>query len=73
MRRIHNTAGGKKQSCFKYDFQPHDFTYAEHSQVYPASFKDTNGDGWGDVKGITSKVNYMKEVIQPTSFLGNRD
>ena len=31
-------------------------------QVYPSSFLDTNGDGWGNVKGITSKVDYLKEL-----------
>ncbi|KAK2008137.1 alpha amylase [Colletotrichum eremochloae] len=31
-------------------------------QIYPASFKDANGDGLGDVPGIISKVDYLKEL-----------
>ena len=31
-------------------------------QIYPASFQDTNGDGWGDVNGITSRLDYLKSL-----------
>ena len=31
-------------------------------QIYPKSFYDTNGDGLGDLKGVTAKLDYLKEL-----------
>ncbi len=31
-------------------------------QIYPFSFMDANNDGWGDIEGIISKLDYIKDL-----------
>lgn len=48
--------------CFASSFALDWWESANFYQVYPRSFKDSNGDGVGDLKGIQSKVQYLKEL-----------
>jgi oligo-1,6-glucosidase len=48
-------------------------------QIYPRSFKDSNGDGVGDLRGIISKLDYVKSLnvdavwLNPIYESPNRD
>ncbi len=47
----------------EYTVSPEDWwLQATIYQIYPRSFADANGDGMGDLKGITSRVPYLKEL-----------
>ena len=39
-----------------------DFRKSTVYQIYPKSFFDTNKDGQGDLKGVTAKLDYIKEL-----------
>ena len=39
-------------------------------QIYPRSFKDSNGDGIGDLRGIISKLDYIKSLGVDAYYTG---
>lgn len=50
-------------------YQPRWWKEAVVYQVYPRSFKDSNGDGIGDLKGITSELDYIQGLGINTIWL----
>jgi glycosidase len=42
--------------------QPHWWQSGVVYQIYPRSFKDSNGDGVGDLQGIIDRLDYLKQL-----------
>ena len=38
------------------------FNHAVFYEIYPRSYADSNGDGIGDLRGITSKLDYLQHL-----------
>jgi alpha-glucosidase len=51
--RIHQTAQGTNDMWWK---------HAVIYEIYPRSFQDSNGDGVGDLNGITQRLDYLKDL-----------
>ena len=51
-------SGSPKMSTDKTSWWKEGIVY----QIYPASFQDSNNDGIGDLPGITSRLEYIKDL-----------
>jgi alpha-glucosidase len=49
-------------SAFAQSAAPHWYDHAVIYEIYPRSFQDTNGDGMGDLNGITQRLDYLKDL-----------
>jgi len=54
---------GKATAAKGLDAEGHQWwQHAVFYEIYPRSFADSNDDGIGDLKGITSKLDYLKDL-----------
>jgi alpha-glucosidase len=59
----HKAAAGKATAGKAVDADGHQWwQHAVFYEIYPRSFADSNNDGIGDLKGITSKLDYLKDL-----------
>ncbi len=53
-----NSSVGARMAASELDWWKNAVIY----EVYPRSFQDTNGDGIGDLNGITERLDYLKDL-----------
>ena len=53
----------------KYDLDSAWWKYTSVYQIYPRSFKDSDGDGIGDIAGVISRLDYIKSLGFETIWL----
>jgi alpha-glucosidase len=56
-------SAGAQNTAYAVDAEGHQWwQHAVFYEIYPRSFADSNNDGVGDLKGITSKLDYLKDL-----------
>ena len=45
-----------------YESSPHWWQNGVIYQIYPKSFQDTTGSGTGDLRGVTSRLDYLQKL-----------
>lgn len=60
--RLYNDRFGKQKETDTGRYRMTDFSNKVVYQIYPKSFRDTNGDGLGDIPGVIEKLDYLQEL-----------
>ena len=60
--QVLNSAPDRPRPAEERPVQPAWWKEAVFYQIYPRSFKDSNGDGIGDLRGIIEKLDYLKNL-----------